>query len=65
MGTRQCSQVSGVYLNRKTIFQGKFVRHGGRNPGGQWIRFRRPCLPFPGRNGPAGGGRGIVRLFAS
>lgn len=24
--------VTGVYLNRKTIFQGKFIRHGGRYP---------------------------------
>lgn len=26
------SDVSGVNLNRKTIFQGKFIRHGGRYP---------------------------------
>jgi glycosyltransferase involved in cell wall biosynthesis len=26
------SDVNGVYLNRKTIFQDKFVRHGGRYP---------------------------------
>ncbi len=25
-------EVSGVYLNRKTIFQGRFIRHGGRFP---------------------------------
>jgi glycosyltransferase involved in cell wall biosynthesis len=25
-------QVTGVNLNRKTIFQGKFIRHGGRYP---------------------------------
>lgn len=25
-------EVTGVYLNRKTIFQGKFIRHGGRYP---------------------------------
>lgn len=24
--------VTGIYLNRKTIFQGKFIRHGGRYP---------------------------------
>jgi glycosyltransferase involved in cell wall biosynthesis len=24
--------VAGVYLNRKTIFQGRFIRHGGRYP---------------------------------
>ncbi len=24
--------VTGVYLNRKTIFQGRFIRHGGRYP---------------------------------
>jgi glycosyltransferase involved in cell wall biosynthesis len=26
------SDVTGVYLNRKTIFQDKFIRHGGRYP---------------------------------
>ena len=26
------AEVTGVYLNRKTIFQGKFIRHGGRYP---------------------------------
>jgi glycosyltransferase involved in cell wall biosynthesis len=25
-------EVTGVYLNRKTIFQNKFIRHGGRYP---------------------------------
>jgi glycosyltransferase involved in cell wall biosynthesis len=25
-------EITGVYLNRKTIFQGKFIRHGGRYP---------------------------------
>jgi glycosyltransferase involved in cell wall biosynthesis len=24
--------VAGIYLNRKTIFQGRFIRHGGRYP---------------------------------
>ena len=24
--------VTGIYLNRKTIFQGRFIRHGGRYP---------------------------------
>src|SRR6202040_4094274 len=26
------ASVTGVVLNRKTIFQGKFLRHGGRYP---------------------------------
>ena len=26
------AEVTGVYFNRKTIFQGKFIRHGGRYP---------------------------------
>jgi glycosyltransferase involved in cell wall biosynthesis len=26
------SEITGVYLNRKTIFQNKFIRHGGRYP---------------------------------
>jgi len=26
------ADVTGVYLNRKTIFQGRFIRHGGRYP---------------------------------
>jgi glycosyltransferase involved in cell wall biosynthesis len=25
-------EITGVYLNRKTIFQGRFIRHGGRYP---------------------------------
>src|SRR5580698_4787545 len=26
------AEITGVSLNRKTIFQGKFIRHGGRYP---------------------------------